>query len=714
MGRHLDYIQVATAQLPIQNQGSADPRKNVNEVIKISEEAYEKGVELLLFPELSLTGAALYSHYLQSELDLATKEALHLLLEKSLAWPGMYIVIGMALYSQYHLLNLQVLLGGGKLYAACYNTNTSRMLDPYQLFYRGKEVTSLFNKGLEDLLSLDLGANIKLEADTSSVLLPILDIRGDIRKKVHISLAFDLPEKNTQDTQSSLLCISHNLPAYASLWEEDDVYTLWKNALLAYSKRMACACIHVSSGAEQASVEDLSLGLGLHVEDGLILQEKLLAEEAYVQEKSPLLTSFVDLAYLEGRKKHLLMNQDFSSRNITGEKKNFLEEISLHEPIGCMEIEAGACTSIDIGELPKHTPLRHPRLVAKPFSQREAYTETAWKARCERILSTQASGLYQKYLESQSESLVLGVSGGLDSTLALLVSLRVKERAKRLGRTCHFYGYTLPGFGTSTTTKGNVEALQNALKLKFESISIVEAVRQHFQDIHEDESKHSIVFENAQARERTQVLMDLANQKRGIVVGTGDMSEVALGWCTYNGDHMNMYSCNGGIPKTMIPDLLYYEAERLANLYPDLLQAVSGVCSTPISPELLPADKDGKIRQKTEDSIGDYLLHDFFIYHYFTSYPTVKRMLFLAEQCFVRTGIYTQEKVDETLRTFYRRFHQQQFKRTVSPEACNTLGFSSSSRGGYVQPCHVSPDPFLRALDQCIEDRKKREQYKRD
>ena len=311
---------------------------------------------------------------------------------------------------------------------------------------------------------------------------------------------------------------------------------------------------------------------------------------------------------------------------------------------------------------------------------------------CEEILQLSALGLKQRLSHADAKTAVLGLSGGLDSTLAALICARALDLLgrKRTDLLC----VTMPCFGTTERTKSNAEVLAERLGATLRVVDIGAAVKQHFADIGQDMDNHDVTFENAQARERTQVLMDIANQTGGLVVGTGDLSELALGWCTYNGDQMSMYCVNASIPKTLVRLVTAYAAaatedEALAAVLRDILD-------TPVSPELLPA-KDGRIAQKTEDLVGPYELHDFFLYHILRWAEPPKKVLRLAEHAFA--GEYDRETILKWLKTFYRRFFTQQFKRNASPDGPKVCEISLSPRGDWRMPSDAVSALWLNELE---------------
>lgn len=302
--------------------------------------------------------------------------------------------------------------------------------------------------------------------------------------------------------------------------------------------------------------------------------------------------------------------------------------------------------------------------------------------RCREILAAQVAGLTTRMEHIRCKKAVIGVSGGLDSTLALLVTVLAFDTLG-LPRE-NIIGITMPGFGTTHRTHDNSVDLMRGLGITSREISIVPAVRQHFADIGQDENNHDLTYENSQARERTQLLMDVAGKKGGIVVGTGDLSELALGWCTYNADHMSMYGVNASVPKTLVRTLVRWAADNKFGGNGDIHATLLDIVDTPISPELLPADKDGKIAQKTEDTVGPYELHDFFLYHFFRCGADPDKLLFLARKAFA--GSYDDATLRKWLETFLKRFFNQQFKRSCLPDGPKVGSVSLSPRGDWRMP----------------------------
>jgi len=310
-------------------------------------------------------------------------------------------------------------------------------------------------------------------------------------------------------------------------------------------------------------------------------------------------------------------------------------------------------------------------------------------ARCEEIFNTQVCGLARRIQHTKVSTAVIGISGGLDSTLALLVCVKTFDRLG-LDRK-NIIGITMPGFGTTNRTYTNAIQLMKFLGITIREISIAEACRVHFHDLGMDESVHDVTFENSQARERTQILMDAANQMNGLVVGTGDLSELALGWATYNGDHMSMYGVNASVPKTLIRHIVTWVADKLDN---DSRTILLDIVDTPISPELLPASADGNIAQKTEDLVGPYELHDFFVYHILRNGFSPSKIFFLAKQAFKQEE-YSYDTILKWLTTFHRRFFNQQFKRSCIPDGPKVGTCSLSPRNDWHMPTDADVTAWL-------------------
>ena len=313
--------------------------------------------------------------------------------------------------------------------------------------------------------------------------------------------------------------------------------------------------------------------------------------------------------------------------------------------------------------------------------------------RCEEVFSIQVAGLAQRLVHTGAKTAVIGISGGLDSTLALLVCVRTFDKLELPRK--NIIGVTMPGFGTTDRTYHNALSLMKSLGITIREISIKEACIQHFKDINHDINIHDVTYENSQARERTQILMDIANQTWGMVIGTGDLSELALGWATYNGDHMSMYGVNGSVPKTLVKYLVKWVAEN--DIDEKSRITLLDIVETPISPELIPADENGEIQQKTEDLVGPYELHDFFLYYFMRFGFRPSKIYYLANIAF--KDIYDEETIKKWLSTFFRRFFNQQFKRSCLPDGPKVGSISISPRGDWRMPSDASSATWLKEIE---------------
>ena len=338
-------------------------------------------------------------------------------------------------------------------------------------------------------------------------------------------------------------------------------------------------------------------------------------------------------------------------------------------------------------------PLETPKALTRHYAKNPFIPETKEMdlERVNLILTMQSMALVKRLKTVHQKKVVLGLSGGLDSTLALLVSV---EAFKKLGYDLKdIIAITLPSFGTSKKTHDNAVLLSESLGVSFREINIGESVRLHFKDIGHDEQNHNVAYENAQARERTQVLMDLANDEDALMVGTGDLSEAALGWCTYNGDHMSFYDLNISVPKTLVR----YVVEGYAIMHPETKTALMGIIETPISPELLPPSAKGEIVQKSEDKVGPYELQDFFIFHYLRYGFSPKKLYFLAQQAF--NYKYDNETLKKWLKVFFKRFFQSQFKRNCTPDGIKIGTVGLSPRGDLLMPSDAFVEDYLKEID---------------
>lgn len=430
------------------------------------------------------------------------------------------------------------------------------------------------------------------------------------------------------------------------------------------SARSLAAYLYAGAGPGESTTDIVWAGHSMIAENGAIL-----GETERFKFETQMVVADVDAQRLVGER---LRSNTYSAAQAVREYRRFEFELP------------GAQRSARIERLIRPQLSRLPFVPSDPARRAE---------HCREIFNIQATGLAKRLLHTGSKKVTIGLSGGLDSTLALLVSVRAFDIVglPRDG----ILAITMPGFGTTTRTRGNAEKLAEHLGVAFRTIPITDAVRQHFKDIGHDESTHDVTYENAQARERTQILMDVANQIGGFVVGTGDLSELALGWATYNGDHMSMYHVCAGVPKTLVRYLVDWAADE--EFRDGAAQVLRDISATPITPELLPLSKDGGLEQKTEDAIGPYELHDFFLYHAIRyGFPPAK-VFYLARQVFAEA--YPPEVILSWLRVFYRRFFSQQFKRSAMPDGPKVGSVALSPRGDWRMPSDASAASWLAEVD---------------
>lgn len=419
------------------------------------------------------------------------------------------------------------------------------------------------------------------------------------------------------------------------------------NSMIDFTEKSSCAYIYASAGAGESVTDCVFAGHCAVVENGV-----LLTENRPFEVQGNLIYDEIDIDRIRSLKL----------------RKNFASDI---DPM----TEVVDCENITESDALKYRYIEPQVFI--PENPQEL----------EEILQIQTYALADRIKRINAKTMVLGISGGLDSTLALLVCHNV---CKKLNRPfSDIIAFTLPGFGTTGRTYNNAVALAQELGVTLKEVNIKEAALQHFKDIGHDVNDIDVTYENTQARERTQILMDYANKSGGIVIGTGDLSELALGWCTYNGDHMSMYGLNSSIPKTQICPLISYYAENCSDKIKEILQ---DIIDTPVSPELLPPSKSGEIAQKTEDILGPYELHDFFLYHFIRYGASADKLYFMAQRAFA--DIYSNDDIRKTLNMFIKRFFTQQFKRNAVPDGVQANGISLSPRGAWQMPSEVSFSAF--------------------
>lgn len=632
------FIKVAAASPALR---VADCRYNAEQSVAAMQRAAAAGVRLLVLPELGLTGYTCGDLLLQPVLQQGALHALQTLLAVSAGLP-MTTVAGLPLEVEGKLYNCAAVLHGGKILGVVPKTN----LPNYGEFYEARWFTPAPAEA--KAISL-LGQQVPFGTDL------LFCCRELPEYKLAVEICEDLWVALPPSTRHAMA--GATVIANCSASDETIGKAEYRRELITgQSARLMAGYLYADAGRGESTTDMVFAGHDLIAENGRLLAETAL----FINE---MIVTEIDVHRLTAERRRTNTWRDADSASYT------IIPFSLPAEVTTL------------------TRLIDPH----PFVPADSAER---KQRCEAILTMQAEGLRRRLEHIGCPCAVLGISGGLDSTLALLVAVRALDL---LGRPrTDMIAVTMPGFGTTHRTRSNAELLCEKLGVTLRTVSIAAAVRQHFKDIGHDESVTDTTYENAQARERTQVLMDIANQENGIVVGTGDLSELALGWATYNGDHMSMYGVNGSIPKTLVRYLVRHAAETCGD---EALAAVLyDILDTPVSPELLPADEGGRIAQKTEDLVGPYELHDFFLYHFIRYGCPPQKLLYLAENAFA--GRYDRAVILKWLRTFCRRFFQQQFKRSCLPDGPKVGSVTLSPRGDWRMPSDASAALWLREIDE--------------
>ena len=628
----------------------ADCDYNTEEIIRMINEADSKHVSAIVFPELCITGYTcgdLFLHSLLLEHALislqkicdATKEL------------SVIAVVGLPVTISDQLYNMAAVVYGGRIYGLVPKT----FLPNYNEFYEMRWFASS-GKLKEDSINI-CGMSVPVGIDT------IFETKDF---KFSIEICEDLWTPIPPSSLSSLngSDIIFNLSAS----NETVGKHLYRKSLVSQqSARCISGYVYAASGNGESTTDIVFSGSSMIAENGSIL-----AEGERFTFDSRMAVADIDIERLRNDR---LRNKSFSTSEY--------EEISKME---YRKIQLVFQKQTAVGENEFHLE----RYVSPtPFVPGN---DDTLNDRCEEIFSIQIGGLAKRLLHTGIQNAVIGVSGGLDSTLALLVLVKTFDKLN-LSRK-NIYGITMPGFGTTGRTYNNAIKLMESLGVTIKEIPITDAVIQHFKDIEHDADVHDITYENSQARERTQILMDYANKVNGLVIGTGDLSELALGWCTYNGDHMSMYGVNTGIPKTLVRTLVAWISRiHMDNVSQSVL---NDVIETPVSPELLPADKDGNIIQKTEDLVGPYILHDFFLYYVLRFGFSPAKIYYLAQHAL--EGQYNSEEILKWLKVFFRRFFSQQFKRSCLPDGPKVGSVNLSPRGDWRMPSDASVALWMQQL----------------
>lgn len=641
------FVKVASA---IPSLKVADCSFNTQQIISCIHQAEDKGAEIIVFPELCISGYTCQDLFGQRQLISKCEESLSQILDSTRAH-SIISIVGMPVSAGSLLMNCAVAIQNGRILgciAKTYLSNSER---------RWFVPSSAVKASSVQLCSqtAPLGSNLLFHTPSTTFAIEI----GE-------DLWAPIPPSSQQALQGAEIIF--NLSASN---EEAGKHQYLTSLISQQSSRIHSGYVYSSCGFGESTQDTVYTGNALIYENGASLAQS--------QRFS-----------IEGQ----IIISEIDTENILNERRRntaFAESIRLQGAVQPTDIPCSCTSKADKFKLTRW-------IDPHPFiPQGEALSQ-----RCDECFSIQVAGLAKRIVHTNAQSIVLGISGGLDSTLALLVCAKTMDLLQR-PRTS-IIGITMPGFGTTDRTYNNALCLMQSLGVTVKEISIKDACIQHFKDIGHDISMHDVTYENGQARERTQILMDVANQHNGFVVGTGDLSELALGWATYNGDHMSNYGVNGSIPKTLIRHIVQWVAEN----HVDAASAATlmDIIDTPISPELIPADEQGNIQQKTEDLVGPYELHDFFLYHFLRRGFRPSKINYLAQQAFIRqdntlaadTGRYDEATIQKWLKTFLRRFFSQQFKRSCLPDGPK-VGLSLSPRGDWHMPSDAISADWLSDLE---------------
>ena len=619
----------------------ASPMDNAKEIVKMIKKADKEGVSIVTTPELALTGYTCGDLFLQDELLEMSEDALRLILDETKDL-DIISIIGMPLRCNNQLLNTAVVIEKGNIIGIV----PKSYIPNYSEFYEKRWFTSSFDLRVSE---------VKLLGQVVPISTKLLFRDNKYREVTFaIEICEDLWAVNPPSNNHALngASIIFNLSSSNEIVGKD---TYRRNLVSMQSAKTISGYVYASSGIMESTSDLVFGGASLIYENG-----KLLKSNKRFEIESNLIYADIDVKRLINER---CRNSSFTSSVYNGDYK---------------VIEVNVCDKIKTLD---RTYKIYPFI---PVNDKEK--------RFEEILEIQSSALARRLIHLNNTKCVIGMSGGLDSTLAFLVIVRAFRKLDRDNK--DIIGVTMPGFGTTDRTYLNAINLVKEYGATLREVSIKEASILHMRDIGLDESDRSVAYENIQARERTQILMDIANMVGGIVIGTGDLSELALGWCTYNGDHMSMYSVNSSIPKTLVRYLVEYVKDNSTDKRKKIL---TDILDTPISPELLPPDETGNILQKTESSIGPYVLHDFFLYHLLRYGASFKKIYLLAKLTFKDS--FSDDEIKKWLKVFVRRFYTQQFKRNAVPDGVKVGTISLSPRGDLRMPSEASYERILEEID---------------
>lgn len=637
MNKKFGYVRVAAS---VPELKVANVEFNTKEVIKEIKALDKEGVQIVTFPELCLTGYTCADLFSQDILITKSKEAIKAVID-STKLLDIISIIGAPIVCDNQLFNCGVVINKGEILGVVPKT----YIPNYGEFYE-KRWFSTSNTLTSKTINL-FGKEVPIGID-----LVFRDI-NDSKFTFGIEICEDLWSPKAPSVEAALngATMIFNLSASNEVIGKAQYR---RNLINMQSAKNVCAYIYSSSGVNESSTDLVFSGYAGISENG-----SMLVENERFNFKTNHIISDVDI--------QRLMN-------------NRIKDISF---MGIGAINNYRVINIDLKD--NNNDLK--RIYdAYPFVPSN---EDKRAERCSEIINIQACGLAKRIKYTGMKKCVIGISGGLDSTLAFLVII---EAYRKLGISFdNLIGVTMPGFGTTGRTYNNALTLMKNYGVTMREVSIKEASLQHFKDIGLEETDRSVTYENTQARERTQILMDIANKEGGLVIGTGDLSELALGWCTYNGDHMSMYAVNTSIPKTLVRYLVKYFADIEQN--EECKKTILDILDTPISPELLPPSKDGKIEQQTESVVGPYILHDFFLYHFMRYGASPDKIKYIASKTF--DGMYDEEIIDKWLKFFIKRFFNQQFKRSCLPDGPKVGTISVSPRGDLRMPSDADSSIWL-------------------
>lgn len=628
----------------------ADCIYNTDEILKLIDEAHKKDVKILVFPELSITSYTCSDLFLQSTLIEYAEKCLEKIVKFS-ANIDMFISVGLPVVCDNQTFNCMVAICKGKILGVVPKT----IIPNYSEFYEKRWFSSA-----DDLVSKEISLCNQIVPIGSDLLFTAENIKN---LTIGIEVCEDLWGPIPPSSYLSIFGATVIINGSAS--NELATKNEYRRSLVSQqSSRCICGYVYTSAGIGESTQDTVFSGHSMIFENG-----RLLSQSKRFSKDSSLTIADIDL--------ELLANDRKKNTSFMGSLRKTCDSMSFRTVKFNMEENSLSDFYREVKPAPFVPDNNH-----------------MLNDRCEDIFNIQVTGLSKRVTHTNSKSLVVGISGGLDSTLALLVAVKACDYLGIDRKTVN--GITMPGFGTTDRTYNNALNLMKALGITMKEISIKEASIQHFKDIGHDINIHDVTYENTQARERTQILMDYANKEYGMVIGTGDLSELALGWATYNGDHMSMYGVNGGVPKTLVRVLVKWVAEN-ENLGDGASEILFDILDTPVSPELLPPDENGNINQKTEQIVGPYELHDFFLYYVVRFGFSPEKILFLSEKAF--DGKYDRETLIQWLKNFYRRFFTQQFKRSCLPDGPKVGTINLSPRGDWRMPSDAVGRIWLDEVD---------------